>query len=84
MSFACRRHDFYPAGVTARLPGGRFIEAQRPEPAIAFGTTGRKGEKGAGAIYRFHRGELHRRHAGVTILNAICTGTVIRNAGLEC
>jgi sugar lactone lactonase YvrE len=33
---------------------------------------GRKAEKGAGAIYRFHGGELVRLYAGVTIPNAIC------------
>jgi sugar lactone lactonase YvrE len=33
---------------------------------------GREAEKGAGAIYRFHRGELVRLYAGVGIPNAIC------------
>src|SRR5258707_4480119 len=40
--------------------------------ALWIGTMGRKAEKGAGAIYRFHRGELLRLYAGVTIPNAIC------------
>jgi sugar lactone lactonase len=40
--------------------------------ALWIGTMGRKAEKGAGAIYRFHRGELVRLYAGVTIPNAIC------------
>jgi sugar lactone lactonase len=40
--------------------------------ALWIGTMGRKAEKGAGAIYHFHRGELLRLYAGVTIPNAIC------------
>jgi len=40
--------------------------------ALWIGTMGRKAEKGAGAIYRFHGGELVQLYAGVTIPNAIC------------
>jgi sugar lactone lactonase len=40
--------------------------------ALWIGTMGRKAEKGAGAIYRFYRGELLRLYAGITIPNAIC------------
>jgi sugar lactone lactonase YvrE len=40
--------------------------------ALWVGTMGRKAEKGAGAIYHFHRGELHCLYAGVSIPNAIC------------
>jgi sugar lactone lactonase YvrE len=40
--------------------------------ALWVGTMGRKAEKGAGAIYHFHRGELKLLYAGVTIPNAIC------------
>jgi sugar lactone lactonase len=43
-----------------------------PCGALWIGTMGRRGEKGAGAIYRFHRGELLRLYANVTIPNAIC------------
>ena len=43
-----------------------------PCGALWIGTMGRKAENGAGAIYRFHRGEWHRLYAGVTIPNAIC------------
>lgn len=43
-----------------------------PCGALWIGTMGRKAEKGAGAIYRLHRGELLRLYAGVTIPNAIC------------
>jgi sugar lactone lactonase YvrE len=40
--------------------------------ALWVGTMGRKAEKGAGAIYHFHRGELRCLYAGVSIPNAIC------------
>lgn len=40
--------------------------------ALWIGTMGREAEKGAGAIYRFHRGELLQLYAGVSIPNAIC------------
>jgi sugar lactone lactonase len=43
-----------------------------PCGALWIGTMGRNAEKGAGAIYRFHRGELLRLYAGITIPNAIC------------
>jgi sugar lactone lactonase YvrE len=43
-----------------------------PCGALWIGTMGRRGEKGAGAIYRFYRGELLRLYANVTIPNAIC------------
>jgi sugar lactone lactonase YvrE len=43
-----------------------------PCGALWIGTMGRKAEKGAGAIYHFHRGELLRLYAGVSIPNAIC------------
>lgn len=37
-----------------------------------FGTMGKKAEKGAGAIWRWHRGELRQLFKGITIPNAIC------------
>lgn len=37
-----------------------------------FGTMGKKAEKGAGAIWRWHRGELRQLYPGITIPNAIC------------
>ena len=37
-----------------------------------FGTMGKKAEKGAGAIWRWHRGELRQLFKGVSIPNAIC------------
>lgn len=37
-----------------------------------FGTMGKKAEKGEGAIWRWHGGELRQLFKGVTIPNAIC------------
>lgn len=43
-----------------------------PSGALWIGTMGRKAETGAGAIYRFYRGELSLLFSGVSIPNAIC------------
>jgi sugar lactone lactonase YvrE len=37
-----------------------------------IGTMGRHAQRGAGALYRFHRGELVKLVGGITIPNAIC------------
>lgn len=37
-----------------------------------FGTMGKKAEKGAGAVWRWHRGELRQLFKGVSIPNSIC------------
>jgi sugar lactone lactonase YvrE len=37
-----------------------------------FGTMGKKAEKGAGAIWRWYRGELRQLFKGITIPNSIC------------
>jgi len=54
----------------------------RADPWGGFwiGTMGKDAEPGAGAIYRFHRGELRLLHAGVTITNAICFSPDRRHA----
>lgn len=46
----------------------------RADPWGGFwiGTMGKRAERGAGALYRFHGGELRRLAGGVTIPNAIC------------
>lgn len=46
----------------------------RADPWGGFwiGTMGKGGEDGAGAIYRFYRGELRRLIAPITVSNAIC------------
>jgi sugar lactone lactonase YvrE len=41
---------------------------------------GKGAEPGAGAIYRYHRGELRRLRAGLTIPNAICFAPDRRHA----
>ena len=43
-----------------------------PHGGFWIGTMGKKLEPGAGAIYRYHRGELRRLYAPWTIPNAIC------------
>ncbi|MBR1250676.1 SMP-30/gluconolactonase/LRE family protein [Bradyrhizobium sp. AUGA SZCCT0169] len=43
-----------------------------PCGALWIGTMGRNAEKGAGAIYRFYRGELLRLYGDISIPNAIC------------
>jgi sugar lactone lactonase YvrE len=59
------------------------VEADRPETrsndgradpwgGFWFGTMGKAAETGAGAIYRWYRGELRRLHGGISIPNSIC------------
>lgn len=43
-----------------------------PQGGFWIGTMGKQAEPGAGAIWRFHKGELRRLYAGITISNAIC------------
>jgi len=43
-----------------------------PQGGFWIGTMGKQAEKGAGAIWRYHRGELRCLFPGVTISNAIC------------
>ncbi|MDZ7904542.1 MAG: SMP-30/gluconolactonase/LRE family protein [Cypionkella sp.] len=43
-----------------------------PQGGFWIGTMGKSAEKGAGAIYRFYRGELRRLYSDITISNAIC------------
>ena len=43
-----------------------------PSGALWIGTMGRNAETGAGAIYRFYRGEISVLFSGITIPNAIC------------
>lgn len=42
-----------------------------PQGGFWIGTMGKRAEKGAGAIWRWHRGELRRLYPGITIPNAI-------------
>jgi sugar lactone lactonase len=43
-----------------------------PSGTFWIGTMGRKAERGLGAIYALHRGELSRLYDNITIPNAIC------------
>jgi len=43
-----------------------------PKGGFWIGTMGINAEKGAGAIYRFHHGQLHKPFGDITISNAIC------------
>ena len=43
-----------------------------PSGTFWIGTMGRQAERGLGAIYALHRGELSRLYDGITIPNAIC------------
>lgn len=43
-----------------------------PHGGFWIGTMGKRAEPGAGAIYRFYKGQLKRLFAGITIPNAIC------------
>jgi len=43
-----------------------------PQGGFWIGTMGKDAEKGAGAIWRWHKGELRCLYPGITIPNAIC------------
>jgi len=43
-----------------------------PQGGFWIGTMGKRAEPGAGAIYRYFRGELRQLFPGITISNAIC------------
>lgn len=59
--------------LEAGMPGTRSNDG-RADPWGGFwiGTMGKEAEPGAGAIYRYHRGDLRKLHDGITIPNAIC------------
>lgn len=59
--------------VATGTPGSRSNDGRADRNGgFWFGTMGKRAEKGAGAIWRWHRGELRRLFAGITIPNAIC------------
>jgi len=43
-----------------------------PQGGFWIGTMGKKAEAGAGAIYRYYRGELRRLYPGISIPNSMC------------
>lgn len=61
------------APLEADSPATRSNDG-RADPFGGFwiGTMGKAAEPGAGAIYRFYRGELRQLHAGLSIPNSIC------------
>ena len=59
--------------LDAGNPGTRSNDGRAdPQGGFWIGTMGLNAEPGAGAIWRWHRGELRRLYANVTIPNAIC------------
>ncbi len=61
------------APLEADQPGTRSNDG-RADPLGGFwiGTMGKSAEPKAGAIYRFHRGELRKLHDEISIPNSIC------------
>jgi sugar lactone lactonase len=59
--------------LEADIPGNRSNDGRAHRcGAFWIGTMGRNAERGAGAIYHFHAGELRQLYSGITIPNAIC------------
>lgn len=59
--------------LEADIPGNRSNDGRAdPQGGFWIGTMGKAAEPGAGAIYRFWRGELRRLFAPISISNAIC------------
>ena len=60
-----------------------------PSGTFWIGTMGRQAERGLGAIYALHRGELSRLYESITIPNAICfspdgTSAILPTQGRMC
>lgn len=74
------------------------VEADRPDTrsndgradrqgGFWFGTMGNKGESGAGALYRFYRGEVRKLRDAITIPNSICfspNGGTVHYSDTDC
>jgi len=63
------------AAVEADNPATRSNDGRAdPQGGFWFGTMGKRGgdDPGAGAIYRFYRGEVRRLYPDITIPNSIC------------
>ncbi|MBA3908364.1 MAG: gluconolactonase [Rhodobacter sp.] len=59
--------------VTAGSPATRSNDGRADrQGGFWFGTMGKRAEKGAGAIWRWYRGELRKLFPDLTIPNAIC------------
>lgn len=63
----------YVAPLEAENPVTRSNDGRAdPQGGFWIGTMGRNAEAGAGALYRYYRGEVRRLRTGVTIPNATC------------
>ncbi|MFC3168142.1 SMP-30/gluconolactonase/LRE family protein [Paracoccus fontiphilus] len=61
------------AAVEAGNPATRSNDGRADrQGGFWFGTMGKKGEAGLGAIYRFHRGEVRKLVSPISIPNSIC------------
>ncbi|MBY4893688.1 SMP-30/gluconolactonase/LRE family protein [Rhodobacteraceae bacterium N5(2021)] len=63
----------YVASLEADNPMTRSNDGRAdPQGGFWIGTMGHNAEPGAGALYRYHRGEIRKLRANVTIPNATC------------
>ncbi|GAB5447871.1 SMP-30/gluconolactonase/LRE family protein [Gymnodinialimonas sp.] len=63
----------YVASLEAETPVTRSNDGRAdPQGGFWIGTMGHNAEPGAGALYRYYRGELRKIRANVTIPNATC------------
>lgn len=61
------------AAIEADNPVTRSNDGRAdPQGGFWIGTMGKALERGAGAIYRYHRGEVRRLFGDITVPNAIC------------
>ncbi len=61
------------ASLEADNPATRSNDGRAdPQGGFWIGTMGKAAEPGAGAIYRFHKGELRKLYPGIRIPNSIC------------
>jgi sugar lactone lactonase YvrE len=61
------------AAIEADIPHTRSNDGRAdPQGGFWIGTMGKGLERGAGAIYRYYRGELRRLFDDITVPNAIC------------
>lgn len=63
----------YVASLEGDTPATRSNDGRAdPQGGFWIGTMGRHAEPGAGALYRYYRGEVRKLRANVTIPNATC------------
>lgn len=68
-------------GLEAENPLTRSNDGRAdPQGGFWIGTMGKSAEPGAGAIYRYYRGQLERLVAGISIPNSICFDPVRQRA----